>query len=183
MEPDNFIKKHKIKFISILKKIEKKSILKLCNQIKVVKKKDSKVMIFGNGAGASIASHFANDLTNASRIRAMSYDNTSQITCLSNDYQFKNWIQKTIEFYANKNDLIILLSASGNSQNMINAARYCKAKKINYFSITGFKRDNKLNKNSFNKIWINSMVYNFVEMGQLFILLTVVDFFSQNRKK
>ena len=66
---------------------------------------------------------------------------------------------------------------------MINAARFCKTKKINYFSITGFKKNNKLNKNSTNKIWINSMVYNFVEMGQLFILLTVVDFFSKNRKK
>ena len=183
MELDNFIKKHKTKFISILKEIEKKGILKLLNQINVVKKKKSKVMIFGNGAGASIASHFANDLTNASRIKAMSYDNTAQITCLSNDYQFKHWIKKTIEFYANKNDLVILLSASGNSQNMINAARFCKTKKINYFSITGFKKNNKLNKNSTNKIWINSMVYNFVEMGQLFILLTVVDFFSKNRKK
>ena len=126
---NNFIKKYESNFVSILKKIQKKDILNLCNQILDVKKKKSKIMIFGNGAGASIASHFANDLTNTSGIRAMSYDNTAQITCLSNDYLFQNWVKKIINFYANNNDLVILLSASGNSKNMINAAKFCKKKK------------------------------------------------------
>tara|TARA_X000000950_G_scaffold242417_1_gene296764 strand:+ start:4468 stop:5019 length:552 start_codon:yes stop_codon:yes gene_type:complete len=177
---NNFIKKYESNFVSILKKIQKKDILNLCNQILDVKKKKSKIMIFGNGAGASIASHFANDLTNTSGIRAMSYDNTAQITCLSNDYLFQNWVKKIINFYANNNDLVILLSASGNSKNMINAAKFCKKKKINYFSITGFKKQNKLNLNSSNKIWINSLSYNYVEMSQLFILLSIVDFFNKN---
>lgn len=176
---NNFIKKYKLDFFSILKKIEKKDILNLCNLIIDVKKKKSKIMIFGNGAGASIASHFANDLTNTSGIKAMSYDNTAQITCLSNDYLFQNWIKKIISYYANNDDLVILLSASGNSKNMINAAKFCKKKKIKYFSITGFKKQNKLNLNSSNKIWINSLSYNYVEMGQLFILLSIVDFFNK----
>ena len=102
MELNNFIKKYKTNFVSILKKIEKKDISNLCDQILNVKKAKSKIMIFGNGAGASIASHFANDLTNTSGIRAMSYDNTAQITCFSNDYLFQNWIKKTIDSYVNK---------------------------------------------------------------------------------
>ena len=179
---NNFIKKYKSNFVSILKKIEKKDILNLCNQISDVKKRKSKIMIFGNGAGASIASHFANDLTNTSGIRAMSYDNTAQITCLSNDYLFQNWIKKIIEYYANKNDLVILLSASGKSKNMINAAKFCKKKQINHFSITGFKKQNKLNLHSINKIWINSLSYNYVEMSQLFVLLSIVDFFNKKSK-
>ena len=100
-------------------------------------------MIFGNGAGASIASHFANDLTNTSGIRAMSYDNTAQITCLSNDYLFQNWVKKIINYYANNNDLVILLSASGNSKNMINAAKFCKKKRFNIFQLRVLK--NKIN--------------------------------------
>lgn len=140
---NNFIKKYKLDFFSILKKIEKKDILNLCNLIIDVKKKKSKIMIFGNGAGASIASHFANDLTNTSGIKAMSYDNTAQITCLSNDYLFQNWIKKIISYYANNDDLVILLSASGNSKNMINAAKFCKKKKLNIFRLRVLK--NKIN--------------------------------------
>ena len=179
MELNNFIKKYKTNFVSVLKKIEKKDISNLYNQILKVKKTKSKIMIFGNGAGASIASHFANDLTNTSGIRAMSYDNTAQITCFSNDYLFQNWIKKTIDSYVNKGDLVILLSASGNSQNMINAAKFCTREKINFFSITGFKKNNKLNLKSKNKIWINSLSYNFVEMSQLFVLLSIVDFLNK----
>ncbi len=179
---NDFIKKYKSDFVSVLKKIQKKDISNLCNKIYDVKNHKSKIMIFGNGAGASIASHFANDLTNTSGIKAMSYDNTAQITCLSNDYLFQNWVKKTISYYANNNDLVILLSASGNSKNMINAAKFCKKNKINYFSITGFKKQNKLNLNSANKIWINSLSYNYVEMTQLFILLSIVDFFNKKSK-
>ena len=57
---------------------------------------------------------------------------------------------------------------------------FAKKKKIQYFSITGFKKQNKLNLNSSNKIWINSLSYNYVEMSQLFILLSIVDFFNKN---
>ena len=58
--------------------------------------------------------------------------------------------------YVNKNDFIILLSASGNSQNMINAAKYLNNKKIKFISITGFMKENKLNKISKKKIHIKS---------------------------
>ena len=62
------------------------------------------------------------------------------MTCFANDYKFEKWIKKTIEYYYDKGDLIILLSASGNSKNILNAAKYCNKKRINYFSITGFRK-------------------------------------------
>ena len=123
-------------------------------------------------AGASIASHFANDLTNSSNYRVYSYDNSSQITCLSNDYKYSNWVKKIIEYYADKKDLIILISASGESRNMIEAARFCKRKKLQFISLTGFNKKNSLNKLSKKLLLdrfsflqlcrINSIVYSFV---------------------
>ena len=156
-----------IKKIEILEKLIKKS-------------NRNKILIFGNGAGASIASHFANDLSNTSKIKTISFDNSAHLTCFANDYGYENWVKKTIEIYADKNDFIILLSASGKSKNMINAAKYCKLKKINFFSISGFDKNNFLNRLSKNHIWINSKSYNQIEISQLFILLSVIDKLNLN---
>ena len=132
-------------------------------------------MIFGNGAGASIASHFANDLSKNTKIKCISYDSSTHLTCYANDYGYENWVKETIKIFYEMKDLIILISASGNSKNMIKAAQYCKIKKINFFSLTGFKENNKLKLLSKNNIWINSNSYNQVEISQLFVLLSIID--------
>tara|TARA_B100000131_G_C17828985_1_gene496876 strand:- start:54 stop:590 length:537 start_codon:yes stop_codon:yes gene_type:complete len=169
-----FYKKYFSDYVKLTKDINFGEINSFYNLIKKLKK-NNKVLIFGNGAGAAIASHVASDLTNSSRIKALSFDNSAHITCFANDYKFENWIKKTLSFHYEKGDLIILLSASGNSKNMLKAASYCNKKKINYFSITGFKKNNKLNKLSKNHYWINSKIYNHVESIQLLILLSIVD--------
>ncbi len=173
-------KKINIYYLNYIKKINKAfadinfdKVVKLEKLIK--KSKKNKILIFGNGAGAAIASHFANDLSNTAKIKTLSFDNSAHLTCFANDYGYENWVKKTIEIFAEKNDLIILLSASGRSKNMINAAKYCKIKKINFFSITGFIKSNELNKVSENFIWIDSKSYNQVELSQLFVLLSVID--------
>ena len=62
--------------------------------------------------------------------KILSFDNSAHITCFSNDYGFDKWIVETIKNCADKNDLVILLSASGNSQNMINAAKFLNKKRL-----------------------------------------------------
>ena len=159
----------------ILKNLNLENIDKLYEIIKNVKKNKSKIMIFGNGAGASIASHFANDLSKNTKIKCISYDSSTHLTCYANDYGYENWVKETIKIFYEMKDLIILISASGNSKNMIKAAQYCKIKKINFFSLTGFKENNKLKLLSKNNIWINSNSYNQVEISQLFVLLSIID--------
>lgn len=145
----------------------------------IILSKKNKILVFGNGAGAAIASHFSNDLTNTKKIKTLSFDNSAHLTCFANDYGYENWVKKTIEIYAEKKDLMIFLSASGNSKNMVNAAKFCKKKNINFFSITGFKKNNLLNKNSKNYLWINSSSFNQVELAQLFVLLIIIDKLNQ----
>lgn len=174
-----FFREYFEKYKRLVDKIDHKKVENLYSQIKRLKKKD-KILIFGNGAGASIASHFSNDLTNVAKIRTLSFDNSAQLTCLANDYGYENWVKKVIEYYATKKDLIILISASGESENMIKAAKFCKFKQIKFFSLTGFKKNNKLNKNSKQHLWIDSMSYNKVELIQLLILLSIVDRLNVN---
>lgn len=167
-------KKYFSDYIKLIKNINFDEINLFYKLIKKLKK-NNKVLIFGNGAGAAIASHVASDLTNSSRIRALSFDNSAHITCFANDYKFENWIKKTLSFHYQKGDLVILLSSSGNSKNMVVAGNYCNKKNIKFISITGFKKNNKLNKLSKNSLWINSNLYNHVESIQLLILLSLVD--------
>lgn len=166
-------------FQKIIETLNFKKIEIIKNIIK--SKKKNKIHVFGNGAGASIASHFANDLTNSAKFKVYSYDNSAQITCLANDYSYSNWVKKIIDYYVEKKDLIIFISASGESRNMIQAAKLCLKKKYKFISITGFNKKNTLNSLSKYFCWVNSKSYNHVEIAQLFILLSIVD--NLNKKK
>ena len=88
-----------------------------------------------------------------------------------------NWVKKAIEFYIDKDDLVILISTSGNSQNVINAAKFLKQKKFSFFSLSGMKKNNLLNKISKpnNCIWVNNMSYNQIEIIHHLILLLTID--------
>lgn len=150
-------------------------ILLLKKMILIPKKRNGKVFVFGNGGSISTANHFAVDLTKNAKIEAISVSNDNLITCFSNDYGFDNWIKNAIKYYVKKNDFIIFLSVSGKSKNMVNAIEYCNTKKINYFSLTGHKKNNLMNKISKNFLWVNSMSYNAVEILHSIILLNIVD--------
>ena len=171
----NYFSKYIDKNNKILKKIDISKLENLLKKIKEIKKNRNKILIFGNGAGASIASHFSNDCNKSLKIRCLSFDSSTHLTCYSNDYGYENWVKETIRSHYSKKDLIILISASGNSQNMIEAAKYCKSKRINFFSISGFKEKNRLNLISKNFLWVDSKSYNQVEISQLVILLSLVD--------
>jgi D-sedoheptulose 7-phosphate isomerase len=139
------------------------------------KKKGKKVIIFGNGGSAAIASHFALDLTNVTKIRCVNFSDPSLITCFSNDYGFDNWIYKTLDLYADKGDLLILISSSGMSKNMINAVKKSKIKFSSIVTFTGFDIKNNLNKISDLSFYVNSNIYNIVENIHQIWLLSIVD--------
>ena len=100
------------------------------NILKSVSSNKKKTMIFGNGGSAAIASHFSVDLTKNAKIRCTNYNESDLLTCFSNDFGYENWVQKAIEFYADAGDALILISAGGNSKNMVNAANFAKKKNI-----------------------------------------------------
>lgn len=145
------------------------------------KKKNKKIIIFGNGGSASIASHFALDLTNVTKIRCVNFSDSSLITCLSNDYGFDNWIYKALELYADRDDLLILISSSGMSKNMINAVKKTNKKFSSIVTFTGFNKNNDLKKLGNLSFYVNSNIYNIVENIHQIWLLSIVDSLAQNR--
>ena len=122
-----------------------------------------------------MASHFSVDMTKIGQIRTVNFNESDLITCFANDYGYENWVSKAINFYFDKGDIIVLISSSGESQNMINAAKLLKRKKIKLITFTGFKSSNRLKKYGDLNLWVNSKIYNHVENIHQFWLLMLSD--------
>ena len=140
-----------------------------------VNDKQGKVVLFGNGGSAAIASHVAVDLVKNAGIKSTTYNEYDLITCLSNDYGFEKWMEKAVEYYCQEDDLVILISSSGNSKNVINAAKKCKEMNIKVATFSGFDSNNKLRQLGDLNFWLDSKAYNIVEMTHQIWLLGVVD--------
>jgi D-sedoheptulose 7-phosphate isomerase len=164
------------KLASIQSSVEEFKIKKLEKLILETSKKGGRVVLFGNGGSSATASHVAVDLTKNAGIQSITFNEYDLITCFSNDYGFENWVSKCISFHCNKKDLIIFLSCSGNSMNLVKGCRNAKKLKIKTVCLTGFNKKNKLNsiKNNLN-IWVNSESYNQVEIAHFVVLLFIVD--------
>ena len=147
-----------------------------------VSKKNGKILIFGNGGSAAISSHVSVDLTKNANIRTVNFNESDLITCFSNDYGYDRWVEKSIDFYADRKDAVILISSSGKSMNMINACKAAKRKKIKVISLTGHSKNNPLSKISNISLWVNSKAYNFIENTHQIWLLTICDLIIGKRE-
>ena len=139
----------------------------------------SKVYIVGNGGSASIASHVSVDFAKVARVPSSTFNNSNLITCFANDYGYENWVVEAIKSYINKNDLMILISSSGTSKNVVKAAQYCKDNNIDLITLSGFTKDNPLSALGNVNFHIESTKYNYIEMSHHIILLALVDIFAK----
>ena len=144
-----------------------------------VHKNGKKTLIFGNGGSAAMASHFSVDMTKNAGIRCVNYNEADLITCFANDYGHDNWMKEAINKYHDKGDVVILISSSGTSKNIVNAAQYCKDNNIDLITLSGFTKDNPLSTLGNVNFHIESTEYNYIEMSHHIILLALVDIFAK----
>ncbi len=168
------------KILSNIPKVFFEETIKL---IKKTIKKNGKVYIVGNGGSSSIASHISVDLAKVAKVPSSTFNNSNLITCFANDYGYENWVVESIKSYMNKNDMIILISSSGTSKNIVNAAKYCKKNKVELITLSGFNKNNPLSKLGRVNFHIPSKQYNFIEMSHHIILVYIVDVLAKNKLK
>jgi len=101
-----------------------------------------KIISCGNGGSMSDAMHFAEELTGKFRnerkgIKAIAISDPSYITCTANDYGYQYIFSRFIETLGNNGDVLLAISTSGNSQNIINAAIAAKNKNMKVIALTG----------------------------------------------
>ncbi len=164
-----------------LNKINYSDFLVLKKKIISLNKKN-KIILIGNGGSASISSHLATDFTKITKHRAVCFNEPNLITCLANDYGYQNWAKKALEFYCVPGDLLILISSSGESKNLINACSFAKKNKYFVFTFTGFSKNNTLSKLGNINFWVDSKKYNIVEMVHHTWLVALADSIKNSTK-
>jgi len=105
----------------------------------------------------------------------MTVSDADLITCFSNDYGYENYLYLYLKKFAKKNDLVILISSSGKSKNILKAAKFCKKNNLYLCTFSGFDKRNLLKNYGNLNIWVNSKKYNFVEVCHLQLLTYIVD--------
>lgn len=134
-----------IKYLSnILLEIDPDSVARFINLILDCRKKEASIYFIGNGGSAATCSHFANDLQIGTRspskpIKAISLtDNVAIVTAIANDYGYDFVFLQQIQMLAKPGDLVVGISASGNSPNLVKAFEYCKNNSIRTFALVAF---------------------------------------------
>ena len=137
---------------------------------------DNKLIFVGNGGSAAISSHMATDYSKNGDVRAMALNDASMLSCLGNDLGYERVFAKQIELYARADDLVIAISSSGRSANILNGVKAARAAKCAVVTFSGFTSDNPLRRLGDLNFYINSDRYGFVEIGHLTICHAILDF-------
>ena len=128
-----------------------------------VRDRGGKMMFAGNGASASLSEHGAVDFTKQGGVRSVTFHDPNLITCFANDFGYDHWMAKAIEHHAKPEDAVVLISVSGTSPSVVNAARQARGAGLPVVSFTGRDEDNPLKTLSDIALWVPSHAYNVVE--------------------
>lgn len=175
-----FFEKFNILLTKAINSIDNNQLVKAAEILKEVKSSGKKIIVVGNGGSAAMASHVAVDLTKAAGCRAVTFNEADLLTCFANDYGYENWVEKALNFYADKGDVIILISSSGTSKNIINGGNWAKQNGIKVITLSGFNAENPLRQIGEINLWVDSKGYNIIEMAHHIWLVSIVDYIVGN---
>lgn len=161
-------------------------VAQLIEKLRAALKDDRQIFVMGNGGSAANASHFATDLGKGSsdkvrhRFRVLSLnDNISWITALGNDYSYEDVYVRQLMNYGRAGDLLLVLSVSGNSPNVVRAVEWANANGLHTIALVGAKRG-RLADIAKHVIVINSTHYGRVEDAQMGICHMLCYAFMEN---
>ncbi len=142
--------------------IDNLDLVKIANIEKIIFdtiKSDKKIFVCGNGGSAAVANHFLCDFNKGIKINSRNKlkpkiislsNNIETILAVANDISFDKIFTFQLDNYYKKGDIVIVLSCSGSSKNILEILKYCKKKKILSISLTGFAKKNHRQKSSIN---------------------------------
>jgi D-sedoheptulose 7-phosphate isomerase len=180
------IKNHHKNFINLLDSIRVtdnnsnqldifQGIKSVCDIIKKQSEVDIKLLFIGNGGSAAIASHMAIDFWKNGGIKATAFNDSSLLTCISNDFGYNHVFEKPIEVFANKNDILFAISSSGKSENILRGVQTAKSKGCTVITFSGFDMDNPLRSMGICNFYVPSHEYGHVEVIHQYICHWILD--------
>lgn len=134
-----------------------------CQITKDIKLNNRNVYFVGNGASAAMAAHMSADAAKNGELRAQCFNESSLMTAIGNDIEYKDVFAFPISRFANEGDLLITISSSGNSPNIVRAIEVAKEKKMRVITLSGMKEENMSRQMGDINFWIPSNSYGIVE--------------------
>lgn len=140
-----------------------------------------KLIFIGNGASASIASHMATDFWKNLNIRALAFNDPTLLTCIGNDYGFEHVFEKPIKMFADSGDILIAISSSGKSKNILLGVKSAREKGAQVITFSGFKADNPLRQTGDINFYVPHSSYGHVEVTHLSLCHCIADIIKDNK--
>ena len=140
-----------------------------------IKRAGSKAYFIGNGGSAAIADHMTADFMKNGGVATCNLYGTALTTCLGNDYGYEEVFSRPLSMLADEHDVLVAISSSGRSQNIINAIEVAKSKDVKVITFTGFDRDNPVSTLGDINVYVPCDKYGVVESIHNMMLQEVVD--------
>jgi len=137
----------------------------------------NKMMWIGNGGSATIASHGAIDYWRTAEIRSICFNDGALLSCISNDFGYASVFEKPIELFADPGDVLVAISSSGQSENIINGVRAAREKGCAIISLSGFLPDNPLRRLGDYNFYAPSSQYGYVELAHGLLCHSFLDLY------
>ena len=147
-----------------------------------IKQRGNKVMWIGNGGSATIASHGAIDYWRTAEIKSVCFNDGALLSCIGNDVGYAAVFQKAIEQFADPGDVLVAISSSGQSANIINGVKAAREKGCTIISLSGFLPENPLRKLGDFNFYANSIHYGHVELAHGIICHSFLDLYMDKLK-
>lgn len=128
------------------------------------------LFLIGNGASSSMASHFATDITKNGKIKTHVFTDSSLLSAVGNDYCFAELYSRPLQWYAEAEDLLVAISSSGNSENILQACREARRRGLRLVTLSAMKRDNELRRLGDINFYLAAPTYGLAESGHAVIL-------------
>jgi D-sedoheptulose 7-phosphate isomerase len=152
-------------------------LVKIFELLLKIRDNNRNLYVIGNGGSAAIASHAVVDFINVAKIAAHTLHDSATLTCMANDYGYNNAFSKVLNITLKEEDILIVISSSGKSENIINAVKAAKKNGATVITFSGFGSKNILRSLGDINIWVNSEDYGMVEIAHQFILHNLADRF------
>jgi D-sedoheptulose 7-phosphate isomerase len=136
---------------------------------------EKKVIFIGNGGSAAVASHQAIDYWRNGGFPAIAFNDGALLTCISNDFGYEQVFSKPIATFAQPGDVLVAISSSGQSANILAGARQGNQTGCYVITLSAFKPDNPLRQLGDINFYVPTMAYGFAEITHLCICHCILD--------
>jgi D-sedoheptulose 7-phosphate isomerase len=158
---------------------QEQALINFCKLFFDIRRSNNTIYFIGNGASATMASHMAADFNKTCGCRATVFNDVALMSAVSNDIHFKECFSVPLNRFAEKGDVLVTISSSGNSANVIAAIKCAREKEMFVITFSGMDSNNDSRKMGDLNFWIPASTYGLVESAHQALLHSCLDTFFE----